>query len=222
MEEAVGKKMIRAFIFDFDGTLMDTEILWVEAAELYLRDRGSPISHDEAVRIVYGRSWLDVYNSIVGICRDADRSLKEMEAAMREYMVVLREGRDVTIPGSVDLLRNLAREYPVCIVSGSSAIDLEASVDELGIRNHLEFLLAAEDYGPGKPDPTCFLLAAGKLGIPAEECLVFEDSAAGIEGAKRAGMKAVALIRPGLPEQDVSEADLVLPDLSEFTIARAG
>jgi len=210
--------MIKAFIFDFDGTLMDTEVLWVEAAERYLAERKTAITHDEAVRIVYGRSWLDVFESIVAICPAAHSSRVEMEEAMRVHVLALREGRDISIPESVDLLRRLSEQYPVCIVSGSPRIDLMASLDELDVHSHLEFVLAAEDYGPGKPDPTCFLMAAERLQADPSECVVFEDSTAGINAAKRAGMQAVALVRPGLPEQDMSRADLIVSSLSGFSI----
>ncbi len=209
--------MIKAYIFDFDGTLMDTEVLWVEAAERYLAERNTVITHDEAVRIVYGRSWLDVFESIVAICPDAHSSRMEMEEAMRVHMLALREGRDLSIPESVDLLRRLSGQYPVCIVSGSPRTDLLTSLDELDVHSHLEFVLAAEDYGPGKPDPACFLMAAERLQVAPSECLVFEDSAAGINAAKRAGMRAVALVRPGLPAQGMSAADMIVSSLSDVS-----
>jgi len=210
--------MIRAFIFDFDGTLMDTEILWVKAVEQYLCDQGKKISYDDAVSIVYGKSWLDVYDRIVSVSSQTDVSVAQMELDLRKRMLALRNGQNAAIPGSVELLKHLSVEYPVCIVSGAPSADLKAAVDELQIWDNLDFILAAEDYGRGKPDPGCFLMAADKLGVSPSECLVFEDSAAGINGAKRAGMTAVALVRPGLPEQDVSNADLVLSNLSDFSL----
>lgn len=207
---------IDAYIFDMDGTLLDSESLWVEATEDELRDAGCPISHEEAVAIVYGRSWLDVYASIRARCPALGLSLPEMELALSRRMENLRESRDIRIPGSVDLLHRLAADYIVCVVSGSPRGDLQAAIDMLGIHAHLEFFLGAEDYGPGKPDPTCFLKAARMLSVAPEGCVVFEDSHAGITGAKAAGMTCVALARPGAPPQDVSGADLVLDDLADF------
>jgi len=89
----------------------------------------------------------------------------------------------------------------------------------LGLRDAVSFSLGAEDYGPGKPDPSCFLMAAERLGVNPEQCVVFEDSAAGVLAAKSAGMSCVALVRPGLPEQDVTSADRVVEDLGDFDIA---
>ncbi len=205
-----------AAIFDLDGTLMDSEVIWVEATERYLNDRGHVISHDEAMSIVYGRSWRDVYESIVGRFQELDETIEEMEESLRVYMLEMRDSREVIIDGSVALLSRLSEEMPVCIVSGSPRLDLEAAVDLMGVRDQLSFSVAAEDYIYGKPDPTCFLMAAQRLELDPEKCVVFEDSTAGIMAAKEAGMYCVALARPGLPQQDVSLADVVVSSLQDF------
>lgn len=205
--------MVKAAIFDLDGTLMDSEVLWVEATELYLNDRGHAISHEEALTIVYGRSWRDIYEDVIGRFPEIDESMDEMEESLRTYLLRLREGRDIVIGGSVACLRRLAAEMPVCIVSGSPREDIERAVELMGLQEDLSFVLGADDYGAGKPDPGCFLLAAETLGISPAACVVFEDSEAGVTAAKAAGMQCVALARPGLPEQDVSNADLVVSDL---------
>ncbi len=208
-----------AAIFDLDGTLLDSEVIWVEATEEYLNDRGHAIGHDEALSIVYGRSWRDVYSDIITRHPELDETMEEMEESLRVYMLNLREGRNVIIEGSVSLLKRLARDMPVCIVSGSPRADIEAAIDLMGIRGELEFAIAAEDYGPGKPDPTCFKMAAEQLDVEPEGCIVFEDSAAGILAAKAAGMTCVALARPGLPEQDVAAADSVVESLAACNLA---
>lgn len=208
----------RAAIFDLDGTLMDSEVLWVEATESYLNDRGHAIGHEEALAVVYGRSWRDVYADIIARHPELDETMEEMEESLRVYMLDLRVGRDVIIEGSVTLLKRLARDMPTCIVSGSPRADVEAAIDLMGIRGDVAFAIAAEDYGPGKPDPTCFKMAAERLAVAPEQCVVFEDSAAGILAAKAAGMACVALVRPGFPEQDVTAADRVVEDLAAFDL----
>ncbi len=208
----------RAAIFDLDGTLLDSETLWVEATEQYLNDRGHAIGRDESLSIVYGRSWRDVYGDIIARHPELDETMEEMEESLRGYMIGLGEGRDVIIESSLMLLKRLAQNMPTCIVSGSPRADVEAAIDLMGIRGDLEFALGAEDYGPGKPDPTCFTMAAERLGVSPNECVVFEDSAAGILAAKAAGMTCVALARPGFPEQDVAPADRVVECLGAFDL----
>jgi len=209
---------IKAAIFDLDGTLTDSEVLWMTATEQYLNDAGHAIGHDEAMSIVYGRSWRDVYADIVERHPELDASIEEMEESLRVYMQPLRDGRDVVIAGSVALLKRLAQQMPVCIVSGSPRGDIEAAIDLMGLHDEVAFAIGAEDYGPGKPDPTCFTMAAQQLGIAPGHCVVFEDSTAGVRAAKAAGMRCVALARPGLPAQDVSAADVVVEDLAGFDL----
>lgn len=213
---------VKAAIFDLDGTLMDSEVLWVEAVERCLNDRGHAIAHEAALAIVYGRSWRDVYNDLIERHPELDETIEEMEESLRVYVLELREGRDIVIRESVDLLRRLSQSLPVCIVSGSPRTDIEMAIDLMGIRSEVSFFVGADDYGPGKPDPTCFLMAAEQLGVAPKDCAVFEDSAAGVLAAKAAGMRCVALSRPGLPKQDVSLADLVVADLSGVDLATLG
>lgn len=211
---------MKAAIFDLDGTLMDTEILWVEGTRAYLQQRGFTISREEVLAIVYGRSWRQVYADIVSQFPTLGVTIEVMEAELSADMQRMQEqqGDEVIIQGSVALLRRLAGRMPVCIVSGSPCADIERAVQRMGIEKKLAFVIGADQYGPGKPDPTCFLMARAQLGVAASDCVVFEDSAAGVRAAKAAGMFCVALARPGMPPQDVSPADLVVPDLADFDL----
>jgi HAD superfamily hydrolase (TIGR01509 family) len=210
--------MIRAFFFDLDGTLLDTEVLWVQATRAYLLARQVPCSPEEAMALVYGRSWRDIYLDIEQRFPQVATGMERVGAELRVELQRLRAATDVRIGGSVALLERLAAEHPVAIVSGSPCTDIAESITLMGIAAHVRFFLGAEDYAPGKPDPACFLMAARRLGVPPASCLVFEDSAAGVRAAKSAGMHCVALVRPGAPAQDVAAADLVLEDLARFDL----
>ena len=208
----------RAFIFDMDGTLVDSEVLWVEATATFLRQQGCTLSHAEGVALVYGHAWDDIYVDIRARFPALDMDRVALEDQLHEIFLGLRDVRDVRIVTSVDLLKKLAQDHPVCVVSGSPRRELDESIALAGVGPHLAFALASEDYHPGKPHPACFRMAADKLGVPPEACLVFEDSAAGITAAKAAGMQAIALVRPNAPKQDMSAADAVMTDLAEFEI----
>lgn len=208
--------MKRAYCFDLDGTLLDTEVLWVAATWAFLRGRGHRIGEDKVRHIVYGRSWGDVYLDIVRLFPGLEMPRDEMAILIEPYFHKLRDGGDTRIEGSISLLRRLAAQAPVCIVSGSPRVDVDHAVRFLDLEEVLAFTLAAEDYAPGKPDPICYRTAARLLGVPVDRCVVFEDSEAGILAAKGAGMRCVALTRPNVPDQDVSAADLRLCDLEDF------
>jgi HAD superfamily hydrolase (TIGR01509 family) len=209
--------MIQAFIFDLDGTLMDSEVLWVEAVGQLLSAAGHAVPDAEVVEIVYGKSWHDVYRAIGERFPSMRIPRSEMEADISRRMRQLRPSANLRIEGSVALLKRLAATQPVCIVSGSPRADLAYAVAHLNIGAEVSFYLGAEDYAPGKPSPAGFLLAAERLGVPPASCLVFEDSSAGVRAAKAAGMRCVALVRNGAPSQDVSAADLQVADLGAFS-----
>lgn len=207
---------IRAYFFDLDGTLVDTEILWVEAMELLARDHGYALSREQSLEMVYGISWPGVYEKFRAAFPDFGHSLDEMGALLAPYFNRLRDERDILIPGSVALLRELARHRPVAIVSGSYRSDVKSAVDLMDLGDLIAFYLGHEDYSPGKPHPACYLTAAERLGATPQHCAVFEDSTAGLTAAKDAGMYGIALSRPSRPRQDYSRADLVLDDLAQF------
>lgn len=207
---------ISAYIFDLDGTLLDSEVLWVEATLKTLHDHAAAITHEEVLDMVYGKSWHDVFQAIRDRFPNINKSLKELEADMREHFTALRDSRDVCIAGSIKLLKQLAENTPVCIVSGSPREDLDAAVELMQVGDYLRFTLAAEDYSPGKPDPAGFLKAANILSVKPAHCVVFEDSTAGVAAARAAGMYCVALANPDSPPQDVARAHLVMGSLEGF------
>lgn len=210
--------MIEAVVFDLDGTLLDSEILWVDAYIELLRRHGIQTGRDEAIEVVYGRAFADVHaetlRRFIHLNWTAERMIEQFRAIYRE----LAKHRDLRIHSSINLLRRLAQEFPVCLVSGASRQDVNEGIRVAEIGSVLRFSLSSEDYAPGKPDPAGFLLAARMLQISPRNCLVFEDSAAGVKAAKAAEMFCVALARPGRPVQDFSRADLALKDLEKFSL----
>ena len=211
--------MIRAFFFDLDGTLLDTEVLWVQATRAFLQAHHADCSPAEATELVYGRSWRDVYAEMTRRFPQVDCGMERAGAQLRVHLQRLRAETDVRIAGSVELLVRLAAEHPVAIVSGSPRADIADSVTLMGVGPFVRFFLGAEDYGPGKPDPACYLLAAERMRVQPSACVVFEDSSAGVRAAKAAGMRCVALVRPNAPRQDVATADLALDNLSKFELS---
>jgi HAD superfamily hydrolase (TIGR01509 family) len=207
---------IEAFLFDLDGTLIDSEPMWATALRSSLSEIDCQLSQQETDELVYGRSWLDIHTDLCqrfpGPC--ADRIALE-ERIDRQFNALKKMG-DVRLPSSLEMLVRLAENRPVVIVSGSSRQMVGEWLKELRLEPHVRFYLGCEDYPAGKPDPCCYLMAAERLGLPPASCLVFEDSGAGVNAAKAAGMYCVALRRDGARPQDLSAADCIVSDLADL------
>lgn len=211
---------IGAFLFDLDGTLIDSERLWACAIQSFLADRGVSITLSDLLALVFGHSWFDIHT----LLRDrypaaVDESPVVVSGQLRPYYLRLREdGKSIVIESSVALLRKVARVAPVAIVSGSPHADICQAAEEMGVYPILSLILGAEDYPRGKPAPDGFLVAAKSLGVSPETCVVFEDSPAGVASAKTAGMYCVALDLWGRNQEILSQADMVVPDLLAFSV----
>ncbi|UCF37175.1 MAG: HAD family phosphatase [Acidobacteriota bacterium] len=211
---------LKAFLFDLDGTLIDSEVIYVEAVRNALRAKGYNLTKKESEALVYGISAQDIFLETVRRFPGSYTSTDDMGIHIREHFYALKAERDIRIHGSIALLRDLSREFPVAIVSGSPREDIAAGIEMMEISDDVSFYLGTEDYSPGKPDPTCYLLAAEKCEVSPQNCLVFEDSSAGVVAAKRAGAWCIALKRNGAAPQDLSSADAIYADLSEFDLSR--
>jgi HAD superfamily hydrolase (TIGR01509 family) len=207
---------VSAFLFDLDGTLIDSELLWCRAIRQMMQARRMPISEAYSLELVLGRAWRDIADRLR---RDHPALTDDDDVLVLEtnrYYEQARGATDIRIHSSMELLERLARRYPVAVVSGSTRGQVADAIEMMGVADSLRFYLGSEDYPRGKPHPDCFLMAARKLGIVPGECLVFEDSTAGVKAARAAGMKCIALQRKNMHRQDVSAADQVLEDLADF------
>ncbi len=211
---------ITAVLFDMDGTLINTEVLWVDAVKYTFADKHCSITEDEIFDLVYGIAWPDIFAASHERFPDAFPTIESMGAEVRSHFVALRDKTDVRIHSSIDLLKQLSSDYAVAIVSGSTRLEIEEGIKLMGVSPHLDFFLGAEDYHPGKPNPTCYLTASEKMNCKPENCIVFEDSHVGVLAAKEAGMHCVGLQRRNTQFQDLSHADLVLEDLADFNMQK--
>lgn len=208
----------RAFLWDLDGTLLETQDVWGAAMREYLSGFGFHLSPEEMLRIIFGRSWLDIYtNFVTRFPSLASIDADTMSAGIRPFYEKYRNPPEhMLIPSSVACLKRLSAVAPCVIVSGSSRSVLQEAVELMKAEEEVAFFLGVEDYARGKPFPDGYLAAAEKLGVPPADCLVFEDAPVGVLAAKRAGMRCVALDNHGVGPEAFHNADLVLPDLSLF------
>ena len=207
---------MKAFFFDLDGTLVDSEPMWAQALHASLHEMGCLLDVQEVDELVYGRSWLDIHADLIRRFPQTCGDKAELEAKIARHFNMLKSGRSFVLESSRALLIRLAADRPVAIVSGSGRSMVAGWIEDLRLASHIAFYLGCEDYPVGKPDPGCYWMAAERLGIPSGTCCVFEDSTAGVSAAKAAGMYCVALRRDGARWQDLSAADRIVGDLAEI------
>ena len=197
---------------------MDSERLWVAAAEEVLRAQGHPVAHDDALALIYGRAWGEIREELLRDYPGSFEGVADLEGLMGEAFERLKGSCDIRIASSIELLRRLAAAHPVGIVSGSSRGVIDEMLGLAGVADLVSCIVSTEDAPRGKPDPAPYLLGAERLGVPPSACVAFEDSRAGVLSAKAAGMVAVGLQRDGAPPQDLSEADAVVADLADLDL----
>ncbi len=209
---------IQAYLFDMDGTFLDTEPLWAQAMAALVCENGGSCTKEEMLKIVFGRSWRDIYVEMMEMAPGlVKRPIEESALRAREHFNRLAESESIVIEASAALLRRLAREKPVAVVSGSPHDDVEEGVKLINADGLVRFVLGAEDYARGKPAPDGFLKAAELLGVEPGACVVFEDSPAGVAAARAAGMLCVGLARYPAAEEAVAQAHWVVRSLAEYS-----
>jgi sugar-phosphatase len=198
----------KAFLFDVDGVLVDSTPsvarVWRRWALEHSLDPEAVIAH------AHGR------RSIETIRRFAPELDAEQENLYVENMEITDKEGIIAIPGALELLRQLPADRFAVITSGTRAL-AKARLQYAGF-SWPRHSVTAEDVVHGKPAPEPYLKGAALIGAAAGDCLVFEDTPAGIKSARAAGMPVIALSTT-LLIQDLSGADAVLPSFEGVTAA---
>jgi len=181
-----------AFIFDIDGTIIDSMPFHERSWDVFLSRRGIPTAREDFFRRTAGRTGAEVMRDLLGPLSDAEAHalVREKESIYRELFAP--EFREIA--GFTEFARaaKSAGVRLACATAGDPD-NIAFAVGGLKLHGFFDALVGAHDVARGKPAPDVFLLAAERLGVPPAQCLVFEDAPLGIEGARRAGMRAVAI-----------------------------
>lgn len=185
--------MIRAVIFDLDGTLVDA----FDAHLMAFNKAAKQFSLPEMPR-----GFLKKYNGQTGteIIRQllkkpyVDKTIRDVERVKREIFSS-KESLSITpLPGAVELVCAFHKlNIPIAVASSARKVEIEIALEKMGIRSKVKEIISGDDIKNSKPHPEIFLKAADKLKVPPKDCLVFEDSVWGVMAAKAAGMKCIAV-----------------------------
>jgi HAD superfamily hydrolase (TIGR01509 family) len=186
----------RAYLFDCDGTIADSMPLHFRAWKKALAEWNC--EYPEALFYSWGgkpvREIVAALNEMHGLKMPIDAVAERKESLYLEQLPQLK-----AIPEVLEHIEAQHGRIPFAVVSGSKRESVVGSLTVLHLLDKFDTIVAAEDYKNGKPAPDAFLLAAARLGLPPRDCLVFEDTALGIQAATSAGMASVLV--PFIPHR---------------------
>src|SRR5262249_25552013 len=199
----------RAVLWDMDGTLIDSEEFhWIAWRET-LASQGIIITRDQFLA-TFGQRNDSIIPQLLGKAATAEAVERIGNAKEEHYRGLIRHDGISPLPGVAHWIHRLHQEeWLQAVASAAPRANVDAVLEKLTATQVFQAIVSAEDVQHGKPDPEVFLKAASRLAVPPDRCVVVEDAAAGIEGARRAGMKSIGVSRSGkhLPA-DVSVASL--------------
>jgi beta-phosphoglucomutase family hydrolase len=212
-------------IWDMDGVLVDTGEFHFQAWSRALPEFGIPFTR-QLFRDTFGMNNAGILEVLLGET-PAPELLAEISERKEQLFRRAVRGRVQPLPGVLAWLERLkAAGMRQAIASSAPPANIDALVGELGLRDYFDAMVSGFDL-PGKPDPAVFLKAARRIGVPPERCVVVEDAVAGVEAARRAGMKCVAVTTTN-PAQVLKGADVIVerldalpPDTFERLLAEA-
>jgi beta-phosphoglucomutase family hydrolase len=202
----------RAVIWDLDGTLIDSSHLHWEAWQKVMESENISLTYEQYVadfgkrndEILRGRLGADLSDEFI-----ARVSLAKEEV----YRDLIRTRGLELLPGARYWLERLKAEGLLqSLATSAPRGNIDAVFAALGIGQYFDAVISSEEVRAGKPEPDVFLAAAAKMGVAPRDCVVIEDAPAGIEAARRAGMKSVGV----LTTHRELKADLVAQTLDQL------
>ena len=183
----------KAYLFDCDGTIADSIPLHYVAWKKALAEWNCEFSED----LFYGLGGLRATEIINTLNKKHDLNMPAKDVSRRKEELYFESLPQLkAVPEVLEHIEASHGRIPFAVVSGSPRDSVTASLEILNILDRFDTLVCAGDYQKGKPDPEPFLVAAKRLGVAPEDCLVFEDTDMGIQAATAAGMASVRIPQP--------------------------
>ena len=212
--------MKKAFIFDMDGVIIDSEPIHSKAKLATLASVGISFPEEKLVHFM-GRSSKEFFSTMLENNPQVKATWKDLtDKKHAMYLDMVQNDPSIhAINGLPELLERLKNSgYKIGLASSSSRQMIDMVLDRFGIRHYFSCILSGAELPKSKPDPAIYLMAAEALGLGPESCTVVEDANAGVEAAKRAGMYCIAYRNPNSGKQDLSKADRIINAYTEINI----
>jgi len=210
---------MKAFLFDMDGVLIDSEPIHTRVKRETLLHFGLDAEIDFSAYM--GRTSKILFSDAIEKAGRVELTPSMLADYKHErYLDILKNDDAIhPIEGARELLLRLSEEHiPMALASSSARQVIEAVLDKFGFRQYFDSVLSGADLPASKPDPAVYRISAERLGEKPSCCVVLEDAASGVAAAKAAGMRCIAFRNPNSGEQDLSRADWIVDSLKEIDI----
>lgn len=209
--------MIEAVIFDMDGVISDTLPLHSEAESRVLLKHGIKMSPQQILQEFNAMPDKKMFKTIFNRF-ERPLNLPQVEDEKWDSFQQLAKGGIPTIPGSIEFIESLSRNgYILGLASSAPLRIINLVVNTLKIRDRFATIVCTDEIEHGKPAPDIFLLAAKKLVMNPKDCLVIEDAIRGVQAAKAAGMKCIAITTTETRAK-LKGADKIVNNFSEINL----
>ena len=214
--------MIRAAIFDLDELIIDLETIHKAAERQICMDYGHSFDAlTEDLRL--NSSGLRENDILERIKQELKITVSLPEMIQRKqalFAEMMNEEVIQPMPGVLEAINSLqAQGYLLALTSSGSRPRVEMVIKRIGLLDAFDITICGEDVRHGKPDPEPYRLTAERLNISPLEGVVFEDAEVGVQSAKAAGLWCIGIPNPAAATvQNLTRADLVLPDLTHFSL----
>lgn len=214
----------RAVLWDMDGTLIDSEKFhWVSWRNT-MANEGVTITHEQFLAS-FGQRNDSIIPRWLGDASTPERVERIAKAKEELYRHLVRRDGISPLPGVASWVHRLHEQgWLQAIASAAPRPNIEVVLEALSAAHYFQGIVSAEDVRRGKPDPAVYLIAASRVGASPDRCIVVEDAAAGIEGARRAGMRSIGVNHNGkhlAADVEVQSLDLLDPDAFETLLQAA-
>lgn len=209
-------------LWDLDGTLVDSADLHWRSWRDTLAGERLEITYEQFLES-FGQKNDGILRRWLGLAATPERIGRIDRRKESAYRQLVQEHGLIPLPGASDWIRRLhARGWKQAIASSAPRENVVVMLQALGVHRELDAITAAEDVTAGKPEPEVFLKAAERLGVPPRRCVVVEDAPAGIEAARRAGMRSIGVNRDASLDADLAVASLADLPADAFETLLAG
>lgn len=207
---------MNAFIFDFDGVIVDSELHWDRDALAFYQTIIPSFTREDDKNLK-GRNLNDIYKMLVSDY-GVTMSKEEYNSLIDTFADRLYKEQTQLIAGTKELIERIRElKVPIAIASSGERRWINVVLERMNMTDVFNPIVLAADVGIGKPDPTVYLEAARILNVDPVTCVAYEDSTNGLRSAKSAGMTCVAIKHPWGYEQDLSLADMIVTSHDELT-----